>query len=265
MYTHLFTAGKALSQTLTGNSSDPPDTRYLPWVNAYPKDWCGLLAGTFSSVTWTLIDTLSNESDPQTLMCTETDPITWLLATLFAISAHSAPSSSSRTKCQQIVDFYHFVQATSDRRLFVVSQPLRLGDRKVPATLVVENFRYKVKMSLHTCWDNYDPGWYAAAVAYLYGKDDIEFVPLLRPAYCNQCDLTCAARMFANEILDSTSLSSLTSREALKTLLRAMVIIYCIIALSFLNDDSQKKQYKQLDKIALLKSTIEDIVVCKCS
>ena len=221
-YTHLFAAGKALSQTLAGSSLGLPDTRYLPWVNAYPKDWHGFLAGKFSSVTWRLLDTLS-DLNSQTLTYTEADPMTWLLATLYTNSAHSVPSSSSKTKCQQVVDFYLSAQMTS--RLFIGGQPLQLKDKKVPATSAVERFRHKVSTSLHTCWDNYDPGWYAAAVAYLYGKDDIEFLPLLRPAYCNQCNLTCAARMFANEILDSTSLSSSTSKEALEDLLRTMVNI----------------------------------------
>ena len=206
-YPHVFAAGKVLSKTgktfTEGLHPDPPNNRYLPWVNAYPTIWRYHLL--LSSETWRIIDTLSN----QTLALTRPDFMTWLLATLFALAAHPVePNLRTPTKSQQIEDFYDFVEfILSDSDLFVAGEPLKSSDIKVPTTSAVKKFCHEVKNSTHTCWDDYDPSWYAAAVAYLYDEDDIEFVPLLQP-HCRQCIPIRAAQTFAVETLDANSFHS---------------------------------------------------------
>ncbi len=96
-----------------------------------------------------------------------------------------------------------------------------------PSTLVVENFRQRVRDSSHTCWgERYDPGWYATAVAYLYKKDDVEFVPILsEEPDCKQCELAYYASEFAYSTLHpkfSTS-STILSKHLLRELLWSTV------------------------------------------
>ena len=216
-YPHLFAGGKLLSRMFTENLPYyPPLTEYLPWVNAYPKEWRWYLT-MYSSQTWKFIDTLSNQ---ETLANTEPDPMEWVLSALFTLSqTDSAHTVESTSKCQQIQDFYHLVEKVASY-IFIMGEPL--DGIKIPVTSVVENFRYKVNNSSHSCWDDYDPGWYAAAVAYLYDIDDIEFVPLLQ-SDCEKCAFACAARALADKISNSSSLSSSTSKIALENLFRTMV------------------------------------------
>ena len=218
-YPHLFAAGKLLAKTFIENlPCDPPLVDYLPWANAYPQDWRWYLT-MYSSQTWKIIDTLSNQA---TLADTEPDLMEWFLAILFTLSqAASAHIIEPTSKCGQIQYFYRLVEKITPY-VFIARKKLNLNEIKAPATSVVENFRRSVESSTHTCWDEYDPGWYAAAVAYLYDREEIEFLPLLRP-HCNQCAFTCAARTFADRISESSSLSS--SKDAQEDLLWTMVSI----------------------------------------
>lgn len=212
-YTHVFSAGKALSQTFMDKlPSHPVDTRYLPWVNVYPKAWRWCLT-RYTSQTWKIIDTLCNQQIPAH---TEPHRMTWLLATLFTIAAHLG---EPKTTHQQIQNFYHLVEKGTSYS-FITTEQLGSNGIRPPASSAVKKFCHRVEHSAHTCWDSYDPGWYAAAVAYLYNKDDIGFVPLLQP-YCYQCNLT--AERFVHEILTSSSLSSSTCKTALENLLWTMV------------------------------------------
>ena len=145
--------------------------------------------------------------------------MTWLLATLFTVQP-AYPVDQNKTKYEQIEQFYYSVTGESELTLYIAGEPFSLDDIKVPATSAVENFRRKVKNSAHTCWDDYDPGWYAAAIAYLGGEEDIEFVPLLQPE-CKQCDLICAAHTFARKATGS----SLSLSSSLEDLLHIVVSI----------------------------------------
>lgn len=216
-YAHLFAAGKVISKTFMHElPSDPPEPRFIPWINGYPAAWRWRLT-MYSSKTWKIIDTLSNQ---HTLTHTQPDSITWLLATLYTISSHPA---EPKTNHRHIRDFYNRVQEiTRTSYLFIAGEPVKSNDIKIPVTSTVEKFCSKVKQSCHSCWDGYNPRWYAAAVTYLYNEDDIEFVPLVL-SNCNECALTCAALTFADRILVSRSVSSSMSKEALEILLHTMV------------------------------------------
>ena len=154
--------------------------------------------------------------------------MTWLLATLFTVAAY--PVDQPITKHKQIKQFYDLVNDVTTFNLKLCIQvaggPLgSLDDIRVPPTSAVKDFHRKVENSAHTCWDDYDPGWYAAAIACLANgsEEDIEFVPLLQPE-CKQCDLTCAAHTFARKATGS-SLSLSSSKEAVEDLLHTVVSI----------------------------------------
>lgn len=221
-YPHVFAAGKLLSRTFVENLPyDPPLIEYPPWVNAYPDEWRWYLT-MYSSQTWKIIDTLSNRA---TLLDLDTasHPITWFLSILYTLSAtvHSVGEPRTGSKCQQIQDFYNLVRKiVSSKSIFITGKRLKLNQIEISPILAVINFHYKVVTSSHSCWDDYDPRWYAAAVAYLYDEDDIEFVPLLQ-SNCKQCALTCVAHTFADRCLHPSFLSS--TKEALEDLLRTMV------------------------------------------
>ena len=213
---HLLAAGKlGFNAFVRLSFHDPPDTHFLPRINTYPRNWRWRVAD-ISAETWKALDELSN----QLTLPDQPNWMTWFLATLFTIAAYRDPvSSKPTTKRGQVqpLAFYDLAKVTmADRSCYP------LYDSKISATPAIENFCHKVKTSAHTCWDDYDPSWYAAAVEYLYGKDDIEFVPLMKPD-CKQCTLIHAAHTFVDEIslADSRFLSSPT--VALENLLCSLV------------------------------------------
>ena len=155
-HTHVFAAGKTLAKTFTDDLPlHPPDPQYLPWINAYPRVWRRSVA-SFSSEAWKFSDTVTSQNLETSYPLP--DFLTWLVATILTIS------ESESLKRFQIVEFYYFwdnwktyLFASDALTVWMISTA---DIDSAPSTLVVENFRQRVRDSSHTCWgERYDPGW----------------------------------------------------------------------------------------------------------